>query len=126
MLIPVIAIFSTYNMPIGMYMNQYGNKILFVFVAMLDIACTVMLSYTMKNENLLQCFGRKSLQVYVLHWGPVKIFNHATQSIFGNPHKYPYYFFKFLLSIMVIVPLVSFCDKYIPFIFGQFRCHRAC
>lgn len=113
-------------MPIGMYMNQYGNKILFVFVAMLGIACTAMLSYTMKNENLLQWFGRKSLQVYVLHWGPVRIFNYATQSIFGNPHEYPYYFFSFLLSIMVIVPLVSFCDKYIPFIFGQFRCHRAC
>lgn len=121
LLIILVAFLSAYNPPIGMYMNQYGSKPLFIITAILGIMAIAQLSTMVKVDNVLNWFGKRSLEVYVLHWGLIMAFRKLIELTIGDANSYPYYLISFLLSCLMIVPLVIIVNKFFPFTFGKFN-----
>lgn len=116
----LVAIFSYYNQPIGMYLNEYGNKVMFLGTAILGIFATLDLSCVLENSKKIAWFGENSIIIYVTHFQILDflnwIFPKISNLVYG---EYPLYVISFLLLILLEIPIIVFANKYIPFLFGK-------
>lgn len=117
----ITAICSMYNEPIGMYINQYGDKFLFLAVALLGIFSLSDLSVSLTNTRFIQWCGRSSIILYILHPIIIKtvIYLSSLCSTTFEYYRYPCYIFTFLAVMVILTPLTYLCDKYLKFAFGK-------
>lgn len=121
--IPVILILSYWNKPVAMYMNNYGNLLLFFICACIGILLVCILSIVLKNNILLQFFGRNSIIVYIVHYKIILILhclgNVIVPSLKGHNSLYPMYWHYFLITIISMIPIIVICNKWFAFFFGK-------
>lgn len=117
----MVALISAYNDPVGMYINQYGNKLLFLLASVLGIYGVYDLAISAKNTAFLQWCGRQSIIIYILQFALIRVVIAATGMIIPNFDfdTYPFYILSFLLTLIMLVPTTLFCNKYLKFAFGK-------
>ena len=113
-LIPALAILSSFNLPVGMYMNQYGNKIVFLTTSFLGIAATFVIAKTINKNQALEFFGKNSIYIYVTQAFVLRcIMGVVNRLPFVNMNvsSYPYYFIVFILAMLVEIVLILCINK---------------
>ena len=115
------AIISFYNEPVGMYINQYGNKFLFTLTSVLGIFFIFDISVSLRNSLFLQWCGRESIIIYVMQFLVVRIVMALLSSIVPGFFYsiYPFYIITFLTVLVILVPIVWFSDRYLRWAFGK-------
>ena len=116
------AVLSHINTPILMYINHYGNKVLFIVTAFVGIMGIVDLSMCISSPLLRLC-GSNSIVIYVTHfwiykiakWGAV----HLVPGIVFS--QYPIYYILFLVVAIIEIPTMYVANSFIPFAFGKKR-----
>lgn len=120
LLILFVAILSSMNLPIGMYMNQYGNKPLFLITAILGILSIAEISLSIGNSKILQYLGRVSIILYVYQFTVIRFVMAIINRLFSTSNDvYPFYIIIFIVTMLLLVPLVMFSDKYLYWAFGR-------
>lgn len=120
LLILFVAILSSMNLPIGMYMNQYGNKPLFFVTAILGILSIAEISLSIGNSKILQYLGRVSIILYVYQFTIIRFVKAIINRLFSTSNDvYPFYIIIFIVTMLFLVPLVMFSDKYLYWAFGR-------
>lgn len=123
----LVAVLSHINTsPVGMYMNQYGNKFIFIIGAFLGIVAVADLSFLFNDFKPLQFFGKNSIIIYVTHRLLLTIisslFNKMLVFFIGTAglnRLYPWYFLPWLIVLLLEVPLILFCNRFTPWLFGK-------
>lgn len=115
------AIISFYNEPVGMYINQYGNKFLFTLTSVLGIYTIFDISVSLRNSQFLQWCGKESIIIYVLQFVTIKIVMALLSSIVPGfcYNNYPFYITTFLTVLVILVPIVWLSDRYLWWAFGK-------
>lgn len=116
LIILVVAVLSTLNEPIGMYINQYGNKVLFFVTAILGICSVMDISVSLKNSWCIQWFGRNSIIIYVLHFFLVRGCRIIVTHLGVNNYNF---IIAFLICLLTIIPMTIICQKKLYFFFGK-------
>lgn len=117
----IVLLLSQLNLPIAMYINQYGNKFNFVITALLAIYSILDISVSLKNTAFFQWCGRESIILYIFQFAIIRLVLSAlTISIPSFQYdEYPYYFISFLFAMLLLIPLTRFSSKYFKFAFGR-------
>lgn len=79
MLLIVAAILSSFNESVLMYINQYGNKSLFLVCALVGILCVVDFASGFNDSFFLTFFGKNSIIVYATHFFVYRIMKGVLQ-----------------------------------------------
>lgn len=117
----VVALLSMCNAPIGMYLNQYGNKILFVITSLIAIYGVFDVSVSLKNTSFIQWCGRESIILYVLQFSFIRVVLSVCTMIIPTfeYYQYPFFIFCFLVVLTMLIPATWFCGKYLKMLFGR-------
>ncbi len=122
---PVVVAISAVNTPVAMYENNYGNIILFLIGAISGIVFICELSKCLKKNALLGWYGRNSIIIYVLHFSMIKVLHLVGRKVFPqiaqNNYLYPFNWFYFMAIALLMVPVILFCNRFVPFLFGKRR-----
>ena len=117
----IVAILSTMNETVGMYINQYGNKVMFLLTGIIGIYAIYDFSISLKNTSFIQWCGRQSIIIYILQFALIR-FVIALQGMLSSNFcfdVYPSYMVTFIIVLTLLVPITKFCDKYLKFAFGK-------
>ena len=114
-------ILSNFNDPVLMYINQYGNKVTFIIVAFLGIMASFFTSLTLTDSMLVRYIGENSIIVYVLHFVYYRIIKGIAERVIGIHvfTNYPIYWILFAVNMILLIPSIFVCSRYIPFMFGK-------
>lgn len=123
----LVAILSQINtQPVGMYMNQYGNKFIFIIGAFLGIIAVADVAFVFKDFKPLKFFGKNSIIIYVTHRLLLTIVSsvlNKTLTLFlgteGLNRLYPWYFVPWLMVLLLEIPIILFVNRYTPWLFGK-------
>ena len=123
LLIPVLFILSQLNAPIAMYEGSYGFWLLFYFTALVGTAWVCLLGRLLEGVLFFAWFGQVSVIAFVLHFRlipllravTVRVLPMAGISLGSNGMA----LLLFALTMVILVPLVGFCDKHFGFLFGK-------
>ena len=118
LLLMLVAFLSVYNEPIGIYINQYGNKLVFIIIALIAILAIADISLSICNSRFLQWLGKNSIFIYVIQFLIVRIMVAIFSRLIPET-GYPYYFLPFFVSLFICVCLVPMLNRYTPLLFGK-------
>ena len=119
----IVAIISFYN-PVLMYINEYGNKLLFILAAVLGVLATFELSFLFEKSKILIYIGKNSIIIYVFQFALTACLLGFSRKLFGwVAGDYPQSYIIFLVLCAVLAPITWFCNKYVPFLFGKTKKH---
>ena len=119
----IVAIVSTYNVPVGMFMNQYGNKGLFLLTSFLGIYGIFDISISIRSNSFFEWSGQKSIILYVMQGCVIRFVEIILSIIIPGFQslQYPNYLITFVLVLLFLVPITFLCDKYFKFAFGRWK-----
>lgn len=115
----LVAFLSVYNEPICIFVNQYGNKLFFITIALIGIMSIADLSLQIRNSDFLEWLGKNSIYVYVIQFMITRIVVAVFCRIMHSS-GYPYYFISFFASLFLCACFVPLLNKYTPYLFGKF------
>ncbi len=123
--LPVMAIISVWNSPIAMYNNDYGNLILFGLTSVLGIWGTYEISIRIYDNNILRWYGKNSIVIYIFHFGFLNVLHGlgtwVFPFLFDKNYLYPAYLCYFLVTMILLTPMIYICNRYLWFLFGKKR-----
>lgn len=126
--IPIVVCCSFWNEPVAMYLNSYGNLILFFIGAFCGIYVTCNIGWCTQNNKILIWFGQNSIYCFVLHFVLIKGLHFAGKHIFPQlaliNYQYPIYWCYFLLCIVILMAIVPVCDFWLAPLFGKWKKSR--
>lgn len=122
-LVPVLFALSQMNAPIAMYEGSFGFWPLYFLTAMIGILWVCVLGRLLEEIKFLVWLGRTSIVMYVVHFRfisllravVVRVLPVAGLSLGANEMAV----LLFVSSMVILVPLVNLCDKYLGFLFGK-------
>lgn len=116
-----VAVMSMYNDPIAMYLNEYGNKIWFLLVALLGIYSVFDISVSLRNTNFFQWCGQESIILYVLQFSVIRVVVAACTMLIPSfsGSLYPCYIIAFFIVLIILIPCTWVCSNYLRFAFGR-------
>lgn len=122
--IPLTAVVSYWNGPVNMSKNSYGDLPLFLLGAAAGIAFVCGLSRNLKSNGFLAWYGRNSIIIYVLHFRVLDALHLVGKMLSEqiaqlNQYRYPANLHYFLICILLFVPIVYVCERWLPFFFGK-------
>lgn len=112
------SIIAPRQTPILMYINDYGNKLCFLAIAILGIFASVDVSCSIKRQWFLEWAGKFSIIIFITHfyyYVSIEEFLQEYQIFFNSLTI----FFQFLLVTFSEFFIVWFVNKYLPFIIGN-------
>lgn len=129
LLVPVLLVLSQLNAPIAMYEGSYGFWPLFYLAAIVGTVWVCLLGRLLEEVSFLVRFGQVSVIVFVLHFRlipllrsiAVRVLSVAGLSLGTNGMAV----LLFVLAMVILVPLVGFCDKHLGFLFGKGKTKKA-
>ena len=102
-----------------MYENNYGNYALFLIGALIGIYLLIDCADNLKNNKLLQLCGKKSIIIYVMHFPIYRGVRGVIYRLFiGQPEEINFSL-TFIVTCLLLVPIIYICDKYFSFMFGK-------
>lgn len=122
----LVTLLSTYNEPVGMYVNQYGSKVLFMTTAIVGIAAATDISLSLRDDTYLQWIGRNTIIVFVLHFTLVRVSEGITSRLLpeGTDIHGTGFIITFLLVVAACSAAIPVCNRYLPWMFGKKVGHR--
>lgn len=126
----VTFVVSQINVPIAMYLNTYGNLILFFSESMSGIAMTICFSAYFERIGFIQWIGANTITFYVFNFCAVDSFRGLRKlliqksSILADANIYTLYFCEFLCIMLALTLTTIFCNKYLWFLFGKKKPQR--
>ena len=121
---------SKYNGKVAMHINQYGNFWLFLpfsIVALLFAqSLSVLIAYACQRRNWVEYISRNLIVIVGLHMMVGKFIKLITMYVLGLPLSiyqdavFSNLIFS-LLSILLLVPVMIFVNRYCPKVIGKFR-----
>lgn len=113
----LVALLSTLNDPVGMYINQYGDKILFMLISLLGIYSILDISVSLRNTSFLQWCGRMSIIIYVWQFSLSRVSMAVVNQL---PLDSCYaYILSFFICFALLLPITYLSNKYIYSLFGK-------
>lgn len=121
LLLPAIVICSYWNSPVMMYSNEYGNLALFAITSVAGIFLCYELAKRITDNKLVLWLGQSSLGIYVFHMRIINVLHAVGHRLWPaiENYSYPVYWHYFLLSLLVLIPLVYLVERYLPFLVGK-------
>lgn len=119
----VCTIIACFNDTVFMYINEYGNKLLFALTSVLGIYSIVDISVSLRNTNFLQWCGINSIIIYVLHFPMFRVSGVVCRE-FGSSFPggaYVLSLIAFIVVLLIVSTAVVFCNKYLWWAFGKGR-----
>lgn len=113
-----VALLSTYNDPVGMYINQYGNKLMFLLTSLIGIYAILDISVSLRNTTFLQWCGQVSIIIYILQFFLVRVGMVVSTYLTRGTNHWGY-IITFFIVMLLIVPMTKVCSNYFPFLFGK-------
>lgn len=116
---PILVLLADFNTPVRMYLNDYGNIILFLMTSLLGIALCYYFSEYMHFNSILTLFGKNSIIVFCSHFIIVKMFRLVINFCLPDPlttMDYPFYFLLFIFVITceyILIYSISYFKKII-------------
>ena len=124
-LIPCVVMGSYWNKPVAMYLNQYGNLLLFFACALAGILMLSYISQRNQQNFFLQWLGQNSIIIYIFHFKLLNLLHGIGVRLFpriaGKTYAYPAHWHFFVLALLIIIPIVLVCNRWLPFLFGHKR-----
>lgn len=121
--IPIIVICSYWNTPVTMYVNTYGNLLLFFITAVCGIVMICNLAKGLQNNKFLSWIGKNSVIIYVLHFKVIDILHILGKKLLPKfdklKYSYPVYWYYFVGCILVLLPSVYICNRWLGSFFGK-------
>ena len=121
--VPMLFIISNFNTPVTMFNNDYGNIVLFLVSVPMGIYSVMFLAEHCKQSKFLSYIGVNSIAIYVWQFKVDEFMKNISQLISNRLNlgltdsTMP--MLSFILSLIVLVPLVNLTMKYIPEIYGS-------
>lgn len=123
LLIPVVVCCSFWNEPVAMYLNHYGNLLLFFIGAFCGIWIACNVGRCMQDNAILIWFGQNSIYCFVLHFTLIKGLHFVGKHLFPKlaliNYQYPIYWCYFLACVCILMMVVPVCDFWFAPIFGK-------
>jgi acyltransferase len=121
--VPMLFIISNFNTPVTMFNNNYGNIVLFLVSVPLGVYAVMFLAEHCKQSKFLSYIGVNSIAIYVWQFKVDEFMKNISQLISNRLHlgltDSTMTMLSFILSLIVLVPLVNLTMKYIPEIYGN-------
>lgn len=114
----LVVLLASINDPVGMYINQYGNKCLFLLTSLVGIFGILDVSVSLKNTSFLQWCGRVSIIIYILQFFLVRVGMACTAFIAPSDSQVGY-IITFFIVLTMIIPLSVICNNKLPYLFGK-------
>lgn len=120
--IPVLSVVSFINDPVLMYINEYGNVLLFCISATAGILTVIEVSklferyYENRIIKMLAFIGQNSLIIYILHFKIIVIVKYVI-GLFSN-NRYVL-LLGYPIMIAMFFPIIMFCNRWLYFLFGK-------
>lgn len=128
LLVPIGIICSSYNLPVAMYQNDYGNLFLFFTGAFSGIVVVCKIGERLQNNQLLIWFGQNTIYFYVLHFSFIKGLHFIGKVLFSNRilpnYSYPIYWVYYLLCLLLLIPVSMLCSRCFSPLFGKQKSKR--
>ena len=128
LLIPIGIICSSYNVPVVMYLNDYGNLFLFFTGAFSGIVVVCKIGERIQSNQLLIWFGQNTIYFYVLHFSFIKGLHFIGKVLFTNcivpNYSYPIYWVYYILSLLLLIPVSMLCSRWFSPLFGKSKSKR--
>lgn len=122
-LAPIIYFLSQMNEPIAMYEGSYGFWPLFYFTATIGVAWVCLLGRLFDGVPFFIWFGQISVIAYVAHFRLVSLLRVITSRVLYAigvvPGSNESALLLFVLTMIVLIPSVRFCDIHLAFLFGK-------
>ena len=123
LLIPFGIVCSTYNTPVTMYLNDYGNMLFFFIGAFSGIIVICKIAKGLEGNKLIIWIGQNTIYFYVLHFAFIKGLHFIGKSIFPtltfSNYSYPIYWIYYMICILLLIPIVIVCRRWLPILFGK-------
>lgn len=123
LLIPFVIVCSTYNTSVTMYLNDYGNILLFFICAFSGIIVICKIAKGLEDNKLIIWIGQNTIYFYVLHFAFIKGLHFIGKSIFpeltSSNYSYPIYWIYFWICIVLLIPVVMLCKRWFSILFGK-------
>lgn len=123
LLVPVVVCCSFWNEPVAMYLNHYGNLLLFFIGALCGILVSCNVGRCMQDNEIIIWFGQNSIYCFVLHFTFIKGLHFVGKNLFPKltfiNYQYPIYWCYFLACICILMLVVPVCDLLFAPIFGK-------
>lgn len=110
----IVCYLSTLNKPVGMYINQNGNKTFFLFIALLGILSTFFISKSLSTSKFLKFVGINSIYYFVLHFSLIKLVSPVIRHFHVNAYNL-YHITVFIIVTIVCTLLTKYFRIYAPF-----------
>lgn len=121
--ITVTIILCAYNESVLVYINQYGSKPYFIFVAFLGITACIDLVFAFENNELLLLIGRNTLIIYITHFAVYRLLREVFWPRFvgtiSSEGIFPNYWILFLVAMAVQFPIIYIANRFLPVMFGK-------
>ena len=125
MTIPIIVICSYWNDPVLMYKNSYGNILFFFITSFCGIWVCYELAVSLSDNNIFLWLGKNTIIIYVFHIYIIKSLYGVGKIIipFSVDYSYtfPAYLICFSITMIILVPIIFFCNRYLYWFFGRER-----
>lgn len=123
--LPVTVVCSSWNSPVTMYKNEYGNIILFLLGATAGTYMVCGLAEGLKKNSILSWIGQNSIIIYVLHFKLINALHFVGKTIFPQLSEinycYPANWHYFLIAVFLLLPATYICSKWFGPLFGKNR-----
>ena len=121
--VPVVVICSYWNSPIKMYANEYGNLPFFFATAIGGIWTIVRIAQCLSDNKGLAWFGKNSVIIYIFHPVMLKALHGIGKllipKLVGKNYEYPAHWHYFMIVIVLLIPVVYICNRWLWFLFGK-------
>ena len=116
----LILILSSFNTPVSLYTNTYGNKLVFILLAIIGILSTVDISFMLEESVAFNWLGQNSIIIYITHFRILDVLIlFFTYILNANGSNHITFLTIFILLILIEIPIIWFSNKYVPFLFGK-------
>lgn len=119
----VLVVFSQMNSSVTMYNNNYGNVVFFFVSSAAGITLVWCLAGILKKSKVLRWFGVNSIIVYVWQFKLAEFWKNIVEIMVEKrviiPSDMLMTIVAFIASVICVVPIVVFSNKFFPYIYGK-------
>lgn len=116
-LLPVLIVVSACNSSVLMYLNEYGNPMLFLISSIVGILIVCSFSKQFGDNKILIWMGRNSIYFYILHFKLLSAIRGILEKVFRQDSlsyiEYPMFWVVFTIAVLILCCVTIVVKKFI-------------